>query len=84
MKFNLPKTENKTFEFIGIPSGDYESFCWDVDKETFTKITGKEPKKYYKSYFNEGLYRIYPNKFYGFDKPKCKMIINIEVLKDGD
>ena len=63
MKFNLPKTENKTFEFIGIPSGDYESFCWDVDKETFKKITGKEPKKYYKSYFNEGLYRIYPNKF---------------------
>lgn len=24
-------------EFKGIPSGDHESFCWDVDKETFTK-----------------------------------------------
>lgn len=26
------------FEFEGIPSGDYESFCWDVDKETYVEI----------------------------------------------
>lgn len=26
------------FEFVGYPSGDYESFCWDVDKETYIKI----------------------------------------------
>lgn len=26
------------FKFEGYPSGDYESFCWDVDKDTYIKI----------------------------------------------
>ena len=26
------------FEFDGIPSGDGECFCWDVDKETYIRI----------------------------------------------
>jgi len=30
-------------EFIGTPSGDGECFCWEVDKETFKKITGVNP-----------------------------------------
>lgn len=25
-------------QFIGKPSGDYESFCWDVDLDTYKKI----------------------------------------------
>lgn len=32
MEDNL-KTKNINIEFIGINSGDGESFCWDVDKE---------------------------------------------------
>ena len=28
----------REFEFEGYPSGDYESFCWDVDKDTYIKI----------------------------------------------
>lgn len=53
-----------SIEFKGIPSGDYEGFCWDVDKETFIKIKGEKPNKYDRSYFNKGLYRIYPREFY--------------------
>jgi hypothetical protein len=34
----------KTYEFIGKPSGDGESFCWEVDVETFKKVTGEEPE----------------------------------------
>jgi hypothetical protein len=60
-------------EFDGIPSGDYESFCWDVDLETFIRICIDPYKKQYsdevvsqiieshKYYFNDGLYRLYPN-----------------------
>jgi hypothetical protein len=35
----------QSFEFIGIPSGDGESFCWEVDVETFKNITGVQPKE---------------------------------------
>lgn len=79
---NLPKTKNGTYEFEGIPSGDCESFCWDVNKETYVKIKNKQPDRFDKSKSNKGLYRIYPDDFYGFDKPNCKMKINIEVIKD--
>ena len=52
--------DNKTFEFKGIPSGDGESFCWDVDKETFIKIKGIEPEVSDQSFYNNELYMIYP------------------------
>jgi len=77
---NLPKIQSETYEFQGIPSGDCESFCWDVDKETFIKIKGEAPNKHDKSRVNKGLYRIYPDDFYGCDKPKCNMKISIEVI----
>lgn len=49
-------------EFDGIVSGDYESFCWDVDRDAFVKIKGRQPDvEFEKSYFNDGLFRIYPN-----------------------
>lgn len=79
--FNLPKTKNTDIEFVAIPSGDHEAFCWDVDRETFIKIKGNEPEEDFdNSYFNKGLFRIYPDDFYGFDKPKCKIKLLIEVL----
>lgn len=74
------KTKNGNYEFEGINSGDYESFCWDVTEEFFIKIKGKKPIKSDESYFNRGLYRVYPSDFYGFDKPKCKVKISIEVI----
>lgn len=51
----------KKYKFKGLPSGDYESFCFDVTKEEFEKITGKKPSKWDSSKFNKGLYRLYPN-----------------------
>ena len=32
------------FEFIGKPSTDSENFVWEVTKETYIKITSKEPE----------------------------------------
>ena len=60
--------------FEGIPSGDHESFCWDVSKEAYIKVTGREPEepdgdcKNDGSYFNEGLYRLYPGDVIHGDK----------------
>ena len=34
------------FEFIGLPSGDQECFCWEVDIETFMRIKGEDPDVY--------------------------------------
>lgn len=53
--------------FEGIPSGDYECFCWDVDRETFIRLTGREPLEPEEgcvldgSYFDDGLYKVYPS-----------------------
>lgn len=47
-------------EFEGICSGDYEAQCFDVDKETYVKLEGEEPKNFNKSCFNEDTYRYYP------------------------
>jgi hypothetical protein len=33
----------RIIEFIGKNTGDGECFCWDVDKENFIKVKGKEP-----------------------------------------
>lgn len=73
----------KEIEFIGINSGDYESQCFDVDKETFERLEGREPRKGVESYFNKGTYRYYP-----FSMPnvlqdrKYKINIRIEEILD--
>lgn len=77
----IPKTKDISIEFDAMPSGDHQSFCWDVSKEDFKKIKGVKPKKENRSYYNKGLYRIYPDDFFGIDPVKCKMKIDIKVLK---
>jgi hypothetical protein len=32
------KGENMIVEFEGIPSSQYESFCWDVDENTYRRL----------------------------------------------
>lgn len=73
----------KSFEFIGKPSGDGESFCWEVDVETFKQITGEEPEgwdyvdKEYKynangsvEFYNlSELVRLYPDDIFSKDTP---------------
>lgn len=83
MEYNFedfPITKNIEVEFEGISSGDHESFCWDVTEEVFIKIKGEKPKERNKSCFNKGLFRIYPNDFYGLDSPLCKVKISINIL----
>lgn len=77
----------KNYKFQGVPSGDHESFCWDVTKETFITITGEEPdERWDKSYFYKGLYRLYPNDLYGFDNKHryATTTITIEFGKKAD
>lgn len=61
---NAPRsqsTELRSISFEGIPSGDNESFCWDVTRETFIRVTGAEPdEEHDASYFNRGRFRLYP------------------------
>lgn len=75
------------FQFVGTPSGDYESFCWDVDFDTYVLIKGEEPGQYDRSinfedytgkdfYRNDNMYRIYPNDLF---KSKKKLIITITI-----
>ena len=65
--------------FKGIKSGDYESFCFDVDKETFIKIKGEEPNKFDKSYFNEGKYRLYMEDIFRTLMPNLKDGEEVEI-----
>lgn len=61
---------NGTIEFIGVPSGDYESFVFDVDEETYRRITNKtvldENEEMFtlspfKSNFYDKAYMLYPD-----------------------
>lgn len=54
------------YEFRAIPSGDYEDFCFDVDRETFIRLKGREPRKRDKSAFFENRFRIYPDDLIDF------------------
>jgi hypothetical protein len=73
---------NRKIGFVGILSGDHESFCWDVDRETFILIKDEEPTDYDKSCFNKGLYRIYPDDIFGY-QDKNRKEFNIEMLDEG-
>ena len=56
---------NKQIKFKGYPSGDYETFCWNVSKEDFIRLTEKEPdEESDKSCFHHETYRIYPFMLY--------------------
>ena len=81
---------NKTIEFTGINSGDYECFCWDIDIETFKRIKGEEPDVFnyieidrsdidnYKPISDK--VRLYPNDIFERDR-RIKIKIEIETLE---
>jgi hypothetical protein len=64
--------------FKAIPSGDYECFCFDVDRETFKRLTKHNPNKHDKSTFNKGLYKIYPFHLFGHEDRVLKFSIEVE------
>jgi len=52
---------SKITKFRGISSGDWESLCFDVTREDFTRLMGKPPTRYDKSIAYHLLYRFYPD-----------------------
>lgn len=77
---------NRTIEFDAIPSGDHECFTFAVDLETFIRLTGNPPERYDKCCFNEGMFRIYPDRIFEdgtkvTEKPKKMHIqVTMEIL----
>jgi hypothetical protein len=74
----------RKFTFEGVPSGDCECFCWDVDRETYIRVTGMKPDKYDRGR-TKGTYKLYPNDIVGFEVfergTKLKVSVSIEGLK---
>lgn len=70
-----------TFEFEGIPSGDYETFCWDVTKEEYVRLCEREPRASEESNFNPGMYRIYPGLDIPDTIPSAKSILKVSIQK---
>jgi hypothetical protein len=55
---------SNTLTFEGFKSGDYEAFCFDVDKDTAKSILDPQLIRAFglpKSYRDKKLFRIYPN-----------------------
>ena len=82
----------KEFEFVGFNSGDGEEFCFEVDKETFIKITGREPEDF--DYANgdwdeEGNFipdkksslRLYPFHLFGYSGKMVKIKLIVEEIE---
>lgn len=68
----------RQIEFEGIPSGDYECFCFAVDRETFVRVNGTEPNEYDGNHFHEGLYSLYPNALFGRSETKIQVKVEVE------
>ena len=78
----------KEYEFTALNSGDGESFCFEVDKETFIKITGKQPHDFDYSNYDwdsdgnlipdkQSPLRLYPETLFGgfMKMVKIKLIV---------
>lgn len=85
----------KEFKFTAVNSGDGESFCFEVDRETFRKVMKRDPEDfmdYVKGEFidaedgttfkpeNENALRIYPDSLFGGFKEKVKIKITVESI----
>lgn len=82
----MSESTYKNFEFIGVPSGDGESFCFEVDKEMFVAVTGRQPDEYDyvdASYIRQKreLFRLYPNDIFGLQEEKKKLKIKIQFVQ---
>lgn len=71
----------KRVTFEGIPSGDIECFTWAVDRETFIRITGRDPDKYDRNRFHDDLYDLYPNQIIEASSEKTKYLVPNEGQK---
>lgn len=67
----------KSVTVEGIKSVDYDCFCLDVDKPTYLRIKNQEPDEYDISYFNNGMFRLYPSDLTGIENNRVRMTIDI-------
>ncbi len=69
----------RVITFVGVPGGDCECFCWEVDKETYTRITGSKPTRHDRC--DKGRYRLYPNDILGDSfQPKLPLKVRVSVV----
>ena len=74
--------QDKVIEFVAIPSGDYECFCFDVPLEAYKHFTSDAPE-FSKSSFNEGLYRLYPSDILYLPDGNKPLKMKIEVKEEN-
>jgi hypothetical protein len=81
------------WEATGLLSGDHEAFCLDVTAEEFERVMGHPPQyseyreRYVdQSFFNEGLFRLYPEFLPGYASTHfpCKVRIEVTPLLPED
>ncbi|OMD76851.1 MULTISPECIES: hypothetical protein [Paenibacillus] len=82
----------KKIKFKGVVSGDGESFCFDVDRNTFIAVTEREPENW--EDYQSGEYveengelrfvpedsdkcRLYPNDLFGYSNEVIQVEIKI-------
>lgn len=85
----------KEITFTGVHSGDGESFCFDVDYDTFVQITGREPDEldfqsgeYVQNEENELVFipkdankcRLYPESLFGEPMDLIEVEIKLKTL----
>ena len=81
----------ETVTFEGIPGGDSECFCWEVDEETYKRFEGERgwriEKELRESYRVDGMieeaeapWRLYPDDIF-VDNKKVKITITIEEIE---
>lgn len=81
--FNKGGSQLKIIKFRGTNSGDGEAFCFDVNRETFVRIVGREPEDWddYQSgdfVEQDGELRFIPD-----DPDKCK-VYPYDLFGDSD
>ncbi len=72
----------RLIEFSGIPSGDCECFCWEVDQETYKRITGCKPGRHDRGK-KRGMHRLYPDDIIGNKVFQDGLPLKFKVLIDG-
>lgn len=74
-------------EFEGVPSGDYDCFCWDVTLNTFRRLWPDENPEHYKSFFYNNLYRFYDYSYelddwYDSNGEDRNRYVRVKIIKD--
>jgi hypothetical protein len=70
----------RVIEFFGVPSGDGKCFYWEVNKETYTRVTGSKPTCFDRC--GKGCYKLYPSDIVG-DSFQSELPLMVRVSISG-